>query len=392
MADVRYAQICTYVGGEVKRYKLGKKAQREGVTSGVGGGWVGVRNKYFLIALVPDQQMGWEGEVSVGNSSEKQALDSEFYIVGDDEGSGETTVHLYLGPIEHARLRQLGMGLEYVMDLGWPVVRHVARVMLPLFLGLHRVFPNYGLVIIVFSVLVKVVVHPLTRKTYAASAKMQKIQPEMAALREQYKDDPQELNKQTMKLMLGLRITEQSLAKLRSANIPADVISGLEKLKDSEYVGEKAFVTAVESAIGKQKAGRYREQILKHAKRTRMNPMGGCLPMLVQMPVFFALYQVLSTTIELRQAQFVWWLTDLSQPDPWKVLPILMGLTSFVQQKMMMKDPKQKAMVYVMPVFMTFIFLRFASGLVLYWTMFNVLSMGEQALVEFRKKPVAETQ
>ena len=200
--------------------------------------------------------------------------------------------------------------------------------MLPLLLALYKVFPNYGVVIIIFSILVKVVVYPLTHKSYTASAEMQKLQPKIAALRERHKDDPQKLNRATMRL--------------------------------------------------------YKEH--------GVSPLGGCLPMLVQMPVFIALYRTLSSMIELRQAEFVWWLTDLSRPDPLKVLPILMGLTSFIQQKMMMKDPKQKAMVYIMPVFMTFIFLRFASGLVLYWTMFNVLSAVQQFVTERRKRLASEAE
>lgn len=392
VTNLRDAQVCAYVGGEVERYKLGKAPMRESLPSGVRGGWVGVRNKYFLVALIPEGTLPWDGEVSSGGAQAGGGPgDFSFSVVSDREGAGEVTTRVYLGPIQHERLKLLGIGLEHAMDLGWPVVRQIAQVMLPVLLGLYRVFPNYGLVIILFSVLVKIAVYPLTHKSYTASAKMQGLQPEMAALREQYKHDPQEMNKQTMKLMVSLRLTEASLSKLAGADIPTDVTGDLEGMRDKDYVGEKAFFAALDEVLGKQKANRYRATILKHAKKTRINPMGGCLPMLVQMPVFFALYQVLSSTIELRQAPFVWWLKDLSQPDPWKVLPVLMGLTSFIQQKMTMKDPKQKAMVYLMPVFMTFIFLKFASGLVLYWTMFNVLSMGQQALVEIRKKASSET-
>ena len=109
--------------------------------------------------------------------------------------------------------------------------------------------------------------------------------------------------------------------------------------------------------------------------------------MLLQLPVFFALFAVFRNTIELRQAEFVLWLRDLSQPDPYYVLPILMGITMFVQQKMTVKDPKQAAMVYIMPLVMTFLFIRFASGLVLYWTMFNVLTLVQQFVFKGKASP-----
>ena len=128
-------------------------------------------------------------------------------------------------------------------------------------------------------------------------------------------------------------------------------------------------------------------EMMKLYKERGVNPVGGCLPMLLQLPIFFALFAVFRNTIELRQAEFVLWLKDLSQPDPYYVLPILMGITMFIQQKMTVKDPKQATMVYVMPVVMTFLFVRFASGLVLYWTMFNVLTLVQQLLLKDRASP-----
>ncbi|MBC9890596.1 MAG: membrane protein insertase YidC, partial [Opitutae bacterium] len=160
--------------------------------------------------------------------------------------------------------------------------------------------------------------------SYESMAKMQQLQPKMAALREKYKNDNQRLSRETMKL--------------------------------------------------------YKEE--------GVNPLGGCLPMLLQMPIFFALYNVFSSTIELRQAPFVLWIDDLSQPDVIEfggfelhVLPLLMAGSMFVQQKMTMKDPKHAFLVYLMPVFMIFIFWSISSGLVLYWTIFNVLSIGQQYLI-----------
>jgi YidC/Oxa1 family membrane protein insertase len=118
--------------------------------------------------------------------------------------------------------------------------------------------------------------------------------------------------------------------------------------------------------------------------------MSGCLPLLSQMPIFFALYQVLGNTIELRQAPFFLWLADLSVKDPYYVLPVLMGIAMFIQQKLTTTDPKQKMMVYIMPVFMAIIFLSMPAGLNLYWLTNNVLSIGEQYLIHVRTQPIPQ--
>ena len=192
------------------------------------------------------------------------------------------------------------------------------------FVATYDFVPNYGVVIILLAIAIKILVYPLTHKSYESMAKMQQLQPKMAALKEKYKNDNQRLSRETMKL--------------------------------------------------------YKEE--------GVNPLGGCLPMLLQMPVFFALYSVFNSTIELRQAPFFLWITDLSKPDvlplggfDLHVLPLLMAGSMFVQQKMTMKDPKQAMLVYMMPAFMIFIFWSISSGLVLYWTMFNVLSVGQQHLI-----------
>ena len=161
---------------------------------------------------------------------------------------------------------------------------------------------------------------------------MQEIQPKIAALREKYKNDNQRLSRETMKL--------------------------------------------------------YKEE--------GVNPLSGCLPLLLQMPIFFSLYNLFGKTIELRQAPFTLWIQDLSLPDELliggfglHVLPLLMAVSMFIQQKMMMKDPKQAVLVYMMPVLMIFIFWSMSSGLVLYWTIFNVLTIGQQLLVNHFKKEAA---
>lgn len=320
--DLRYTKVCTYMGGELEKFDSHKVDTRRQLNKNLLSGrlgWMGVRSKYFLISLIPAD--GREGEVTIwgeeGEASESYDFFFKSGLIGD-----QVENRLYLGPIEYPRLKQYNIGMEKIMDWGWPIIRSFAKLFFWIFLYLHRVIPNYGVVLIVFSILIKLVVYPLTKKSYIATARMQQLQPQIAALQAKHKNDRQRLSAETMKL--------------------------------------------------------YKEQ--------HVNPAGGCLPMLLQMPIFFALFNLLRTTIELRQAGFVFWLQDLSQPDPYYVLPLLMGATMFIQQKMTMKDPKQKAMVYLMPVVLTVMFRTFASGLVLYWTMFNILSALQQWLIERKKQ------
>ncbi|PIZ15809.1 protein translocase component YidC, partial [Candidatus Desantisbacteria bacterium CG_4_10_14_0_8_um_filter_39_17] len=172
--------------------------------------------------------------------------------------------------------------------------------------------------IILLSGLIKIVLFPLTRVSLKSMKKMQKIQPQIAMLRQRFKHDPQALNRETMELY----------------------------------------------------------------KRMKINPMGGCLPMIFQLPIFFALFTVLRDAIELRHSPFIFWIRDLSSKDPYYVLPILMGVTTFIQQKMTATDQQQKPMMtYFMTIFLTVIFLNFPAGLVLYWLITNILSIGEQKLI-----------
>ena len=203
---------------------------------------------------------------------------------------------------------------------------------------MHSFIPNYGIVLIVFSILVKLAVYPLTKKSYVSMQKMQTLQPKMNELKEKYAKDPKRLNKETMKM--------------------------------------------------------YKEH--------GANPISGCLPTLLQMPLLFAIFIIFRNTIELRGAGFFWWINDLSAPDtifqlsfslPFygnlvNILPVVMGATMFFQQKMTMKDPKQKAMVYFMPIFMTLLFNSFPSGLNLYYTLFNVLTILQQKLITSKAQGV----
>ena len=285
--------------------------------------WTGIRNKYFLSAIVPLRTESLR--INLYGEPRRQGPPDLNYSIGMDVQRNNFTWDnlVYLGPLDYEELVAYEVELERAMDLGWPIIREISKVLIILFVWAHTHIPNYGVVIILFAVFVKLLLFPFTRKTYESTAKMQELQPKIAALREKYKNDNQRLSQETMKL--------------------------------------------------------YREE--------GVNPLGGCLPLLPQMPIFFALYQVFSSTIELRQAPFILWIDDLSVPDEIliagigiHILPLLMALSMFFQQKMTMKDPKQAFLVYLMPVMMIFFFWTISSGLVLYWTVFNVLTIGQQLL------------
>ncbi|HOQ49564.1 MAG TPA: membrane protein insertase YidC, partial [Candidatus Kapabacteria bacterium] len=200
----------------------------------------------------------------------------------------------------------------------------------------HKFVPNYGIAILIFSLIIKILLHPLSITQMRSAQKMQLLSPEMEKIRTKYKDDQQAQQKEIMKLY-------------------------------SEY---------------------------------GINPASGCLPLLLQMPILFALWAVLRSAIELRQEPFIWWITDLSMPD--KILSfgfsflgmshlsglaLLMGATMFIQQKMTITDPRQKAMVYMMPIMFVFLFSNFPSGLNLYYFFFNLLSIAQQIYInKFSKK------
>jgi YidC/Oxa1 family membrane protein insertase len=258
----------------------------------------------------------------------------------------EGRVLLYVGPKEYERLR--AYGLQETIDFGgFPVPREWGGLPMewlgvPILLLMNWVYKyvgNYGIAIILLTVLTKVLFYPLTVKSMRSMKAMQSLQPQVNALRNKYKSDPQRLQKETLEL--------------------------------------------------------YR----KH----KVNPMGGCLPMVAQIPIFYALYLALSVSVELQNAQFLCvgrlfgvdlWICDLAAHDPTYVLPILMGVTMFIQQKMTPTtgDPRQAKMMLVMPFVFTFMFLNLPSGLVLYWTVSNILQIAQQRLMERHAREQAGRQ
>lgn len=314
----------------VKHLHRGKKNGWSEAESGVIR-WVGTRSKYFVAAIIPEGDP--DGEVRFARTSGQTGSSCTLLLPLQ---AGETSVHrfrLYAGPMEYARLEKYGVELEKSVDLGWSVFVPFTRLLLQFFLAVHRILPNYGVVIILLSIIVKLVFFPLTQKSLGSMRSMQALKPEMDLLSAKFKDDPQRRNAATLEL--------------------------------------------------------YR----KH----KINPMSGCLPLLVQIPVFGALYNVFNTSIQLRKAPFAFWITDLSSPDrlgavlgqPIHALPLLMAASAFVQQKLTPTDPRQAGLMYMMPVITLVFFYSLPSGLVLYWTVTNILQIGQQILTN-RTQPLTK--
>jgi YidC/Oxa1 family membrane protein insertase len=341
--DIEASKAYVYQGESKEELKLPAKPYQTKARSDFSGvvDWAGIRTKYFAMLILPDKEDEIEPEL-IGKTTPlyrdpdlKDRVKKEFSILlknkispSDNVKSISQHFRVYLGPLDYYIIKDYHPTLAKIMDFGFTLFRPFAKLVLKSFIFLHKFIPNYGIVLIVFSILVKILVWPLTRKSYASMQRMQTLQPKMAELKEKYAKEPQRMNKETMKLY----------------------------------------------------------------KQEGVNPVGGCLPQLIQMPLLIAIFIVFRNTIELRDASFFWWITDLSAPDtiyklPFSIpfygnfvniLPIVMGITMFWQQKMTMKDPKQKMMVYFMPIFFTLIFNSFPSGLNLYYALFNVFSIAQQ--------------
>lgn len=305
--------------------------------------WVSINNKYFVSALIARDEFKGSGAYVEGIMKplpeEGQREIYEAGIMVKYRGNAREVSHFraYIGPMDYDRLQEQHEGLEQILSLGWEfIVRPFSEyLVMPLFSFLHTFIPNYGLVIIIFSIIVKLLLYPLTKSSMKSMQRMQKLQPIITEMREKYKDDQQKQNVEIMKMY----------------------------------------------------------------KEYGVNPAGGCLPMALQMPILFALFTIFRSTIELRHQPFMLWIDDLSAPDilidlPMKIpvigmsfvsgLALLMAATMFVQQKMSVKDPRQKTMVYIMPLMFWFLFNSFPSGLNLYYFMFNILSIGQQYLINKR--------
>ncbi len=301
--------------------------------------WVSIEKQYFLTALLPAQPAA-ESTMRLGRT-EEGVITNAYVAPRSPVAPGETgqyQVDLYFGPKSLKILSDLDKNLARVIDFGWFDI--IAKPCLWLMNFLYRFIPNYGVAIIILTTFIKLILWPLGNKGYQSMNEMKKLQPEMARLREKYKDDKKRMNEELMALYRTYKI----------------------------------------------------------------NPLGGCLPMVLQIPVFIALYRMLYEAIELRHAPFVGWINDLSSPDrlfrfnvdyvplmqpPYgiPVLTIIMGATMFFQQKMSPPpgDPTQAKMMTFLPIVFTVIFINFPSGLVLYWLVNNVLSIAQQYYIAKKK-------
>ena len=299
--------------------------------------WVAYEDDFFISAVIPENKSKgtFEGRILKSGLLHGTYLPPSVSLVPSQQTSFQYT--LFFGPRDLSILKQCGGNIDRAINFGWTDI--IARPLLYTLRFFYKYVHNYGVAIILLTILVKILFWPLTHKSYKSMKEMQKLQPIMAKMREKYKNDKQKLNKE----MMGLY------------------------------------------------------------KTYKVNPMGGCLPMVVQLPVFFALFRVLGSAIELRHAPFMLWINDLSAPDrlfnfPFTIpfmappfgipiLTLLMGASMFLQQKMTPTpgDPTQAKIMMFLPVIFTFMFINFPSGLVLYWLVNNILSIGQQYRIY--KKP-----
>ena len=280
-------------------------------------GWIAISQHFFVSAFVPQ-----------GNAPREiytKKVDTNRYAIGTVAPLGSvapgatvsTTAKLYSGPQDETLLENVSPGLDLVKDYGFLTI--IAKPIFWIITQIHNVLGNWGWTIIAFTILIKLAFFPLSAAGYKSMAKVKLVTPKMQAIRERYKGDPAKMNQATMELY----------------------------------------------------------------KTEKINPLGGCLPILVQMPVFIALYWVLQSSVEFRGAPWVGWIQDLSQHDPWAILPVLYAISMFITTKLnpAPADPMQAKMMMWMPLIFSVMFFIFPSGLVLYWVVNNILSIGQQWVI-----------
>ncbi|MBY5994222.1 membrane protein insertase YidC [Ferrimonas balearica] len=294
------------------------KMQKSNLNQTTQGGWIAMLQHYFVSAWVPEANA--QNEIYsrvVGNDAIIGVKQANHQIAaGTEQTLGAT---LYVGPKNQEALSALSPTLNLVVDYGW--LWFIAQPLHSLLMFLQGLVVNWGVAIILMTLIIRGFMYPLTKAQYTSMAKMRKLQPKLADLKERFGDDRQRMSQAMMEL----------------------------------YQKEK------------------------------VNPMGGCLPLLLQFPIFIAFYWVLLESVELRHAPFFGWITDLSVKDPFYVLPLLMGASMFIMQKMQptmaTMDPMQQKIMQYMPVMFTIFFLWFPSGLVLYWLVGNLVSIAQQVII-----------
>lgn len=346
--EANHSHSNVYTGDEnvvIDASKVGEK-----VTKDINGkvDWVSIRNKYFAVILTPKNASSEGGAYVEGNHvinkyGTKEIYSASIKVPFKNQNYQNDSFSLYIGPVDYYLLKTYNNNYESIFEFGnflglKFIIRPISEyIMLPLLRFLDGFIPNYGLVIILFTIIIKLALHPLSRSSMKAMKKMQMLQPKINELKAKYKEDQQKQQQEVMKLYQTYGI----------------------------------------------------------------NPMGGCLPSLLQMPILVALWSLFNVSIDIRHQPFILWINNLSSPDiiftlPFKIpivnidmisgLALLMGITMFIQQKMSIKDPSQKAMVYMMPVMFTLMFMSVPSALNLYYFVFNLLSVAQQYYVTHKGK------
>ena len=278
------------------------------------GGWIAMIQHYFISAWIPNPEQTHTFSTRVTPSGYNIAGFISPALVVDPGNSGSTGAGFYAGPKDQHRLAEISEYLDLSVDYGW--LWWIAQPLFWLLINIYELVGNWGVAIILLTVLIKAAFFQLSATSYRSMANMRRVQPQMQSIKERYGEDKQKQSQAMMDLY----------------------------------------------------------------KKEKINPLSGCLPILVQMPVFIALYWVLMESVELRQAPFFGWIEDLSVMDPYFILPLIMGASMFFQQKLSppMADPMQAKVMQWMPVVFTFFFLWFPAGLVLYWVSNNLLSISQQ--------------
>ncbi|MCK4244486.1 MAG: membrane protein insertase YidC [Candidatus Omnitrophica bacterium] len=312
------------IGGEISRFRVGKVKEKRTINRTE---WVAQKSQYLLLFLKPVS----ETDSFIYPEKEKLIIgvDVPPFIVPEN-GSLEKRFFFYGGPADYEIAKAEGKGVEKTLEGGLFVT--LGKFILKILTFFYQLVGNWGWAIIILTILVKILLFPLSRSSFRSISQMQKLQPYLKDLKTKYKGNTQMMNKEMMELY----------------------------------------------------------------RKYKINPLGGCLPMLAQMPVFIAFFFALRSAVFLRGAKFIFWIKDLSLPDTViaisnfpgggiNILPLLMGASMIVQQKMTTTDPSQKMMAMMMPIFFTFIFYTFPSGLLLYWLVMNILSIAEQRLATGKK-------
>lgn len=308
-----------YVSKSIKRKKSADISADEGLGPDVS--WGGFENKYFMAVIIPqDPSLTSINMSKDSNNMVSVEMKGTKSIIPPNQ-SESLSYSLFIGPKDYTLLKKQGISLEEAIEFDSfiPGLKWLSIGLLIFIKFLYQYISNYGVAIIILTILIKLIFWPLGNISYKSMKEMQKLQPKLTELKEKYKNDQAKIGQETMALY----------------------------------------------------------------KAHKVNPLSGCLPMLIQIPVFIGLYNTLLYAIELRHSPFFWWIQDLSAKDPYYITPIIMGATQFIQQKMTPTtgDPMMAKMMLIMPVVFTFIFLNFPAGLVIYWLLNNILSIGQQIYI-----------